>query len=102
MTLQYIKKCGDFFIACAAQGAKGEVGIESAKDRTTLYQYSFYGTVKIAEPFSNSSKIIGGDGKKGELVDVKEEIQMLKQDLKLVIKMIEMIKKLLSITRFPK
>ncbi len=70
MTLQYIKKCGDFFIACAAQGSKGEVGIESAKDRTTLYQYVFYGSVKIAEPFSNSIKTL--DGKKGELVDVKE------------------------------
>ena len=72
MTLQYIKRCGDFFIACAAQGAKGEVGIELAKDRSTIFNYGFYGSVKIAEPFSNSSKIIGGDGKKGELVDVKE------------------------------
>ena len=72
MSLAYVRKCGDSFIACAVQGTKGEVGIELAKDRSTIFNYGFYGSVKIAEPFSNSSKIIGGDGKKGELVDVKE------------------------------
>ena len=70
MTLQYIKRCGDSFIACAAQGTKGEVGLESAKDRRTLFNYCFYGSVKITEPFGNSIKTI--DGKKGQLVDVKE------------------------------
>tara|TARA_B100000287_G_scaffold99834_1_gene91912 strand:- start:25 stop:513 length:489 start_codon:yes stop_codon:yes gene_type:complete len=70
MTLQYIKKCGDFFIACSAQGTKGEVGLELSKDRNTIFNYVFYGSVKISEPFSNSIKTL--DGKKGELVDVKE------------------------------
>lgn len=70
MSLAYVKKCGDSFIACAAQGTKGEVGLELAKDRNTIFNYVFYGSVKISEPFSNSIKTL--DGKKGELVDVKE------------------------------
>ena len=70
MTLKYVKKCGDSFIACGAQGTKGEVGLELAKDRNTIFNYVFYGSVKISEPFSNSIKTL--DGKKGELVDVKE------------------------------
>ena len=70
MSLAYVKKCGDFFIACASQGIKGEVGLELAKDRNTIFSYVFYGSVKISEPFSNSIKTLGG--KKGELVDVKE------------------------------
>ena len=70
MSLAYVKKCGDSFIACGAQGTKGEVGLELAKDRNTIFNYVFYGSVKISEPFSNSIKTL--DGKKGELVDVKE------------------------------
>jgi len=70
MSLTYVKKCGDFFIACASQGIKGEVGLELAKDRNTIYQYIFYGSIKVAEPFSDSSKIL--DGKGGKLIDVKE------------------------------
>jgi len=70
MTLKYVKKCGDSWIACSAQASKGEVGLEPGIDRRTLYQYVFYGSVKIAEPFSNSSKTL--DAKNGKLVDVKE------------------------------
>ncbi len=70
MTLKYVKKCGDSWIACSAQASKGEVGLEPGVDRRTLYQYVFYGSVKIAEPFSNSSKTL--DAKNGKLVDVKE------------------------------
>ena len=69
MTLRYLKSC-DSWMACASQGTKGEVGIESADERRSLYQYLFYGSVKIAEPFSDSPKTI--DAKNGKLVDVKE------------------------------
>lgn len=69
MTLRYLKSC-DSWMACASQGTKGEVGIESADERRTLYQYIFYGSIKVAEPFSDSSKIL--DGKGGKLIDVKE------------------------------
>ena len=69
MTLKYLKSC-DSWMACAAQGTKGEVGIESADERRTLYQYVFYGSVKIAEPFSDSSKTL--ELTKGKLFDTKE------------------------------
>ena len=69
MTLKYLKSA-DSWMACAAQGTKGEVGIESADERRTLYQYVFYGSVKIAEPFSDSSKTL--ELTKGKLFDTKE------------------------------
>tara|TARA_B100000902_G_C26723951_1_gene628014 strand:- start:29 stop:547 length:519 start_codon:yes stop_codon:yes gene_type:complete len=70
MTLKYIKKCGDSWIACTAQASKGEVGLEPGVDNRTLYQYIFYGSLKIAEPFSDSSKTL--ELTKGKLFDVKE------------------------------
>mgnify|MGYP001157226203 FL=1 len=70
MTLKYVKKCGDSWIACAAQASKGEVGLEPGVDNRTLYQYVFYGSLKIAEPFSDSSKTL--ELTKGKLFDTKE------------------------------
>ena len=69
MTLKYLKSC-DSWMACASQGTKGEVGIESADERRTLYQYVFYGSVKVSEPFSDSTKTL--ELVKGKLFDVKE------------------------------
>tara|TARA_Y100000593_G_scaffold32654_1_gene64367 strand:- start:2325 stop:2804 length:480 start_codon:yes stop_codon:yes gene_type:complete len=68
MTLRYVKTL-DSWMASAAQPSKGDLGIEYAEQRRTLYQYVYYGSYKIGEPFSDSYKTISGDGK---LVDVKE------------------------------
>ena len=68
MTLRYVKTL-DSWMASSAQPSKGDLGIEYAEQRRTLYQYVYYGSYKIAEPFSDSYKIISKDGK---LVDVKE------------------------------
>ena len=72
MTLRYIKKCGDSWIACTAQGRKGELGLDqsSGSGRKTIYQYVFYGSLRIVEPFSDSSKTL--ELTKGKLFDVKE------------------------------
>ena len=70
MTLKYVKKCGDSWIACSAQASKGEVGLEPGVDNRTLYQYVFYGSLKVAEPFSDSSKTL--ELTKGKLFDTKE------------------------------
>ena len=74
MTLRYIKKCGDSWIACTAQGRKGELGLDqsSGSGRKTVYQYLFYGSVKYAEPFSDSCII--QDSKDGQLFDFKKYV----------------------------
>lgn len=68
MTLRYVKTL-DSWMASSAQASKGYLGIEYAEQRRTLYQYIYYGSYKIGEPFSDSYKTISGDGK---LIDVKE------------------------------
>ena len=72
MTLRYITKCGETWMACSAQARKGELGLDqkSGKGRLTTYQYLFYGSVKYAEPFSDSSTI--HDSKGGKLLDFKQ------------------------------
>lgn len=69
MTLRYITKCGETWMACAAQGSKGELGLDqkSGKGRKTTHQYIFYGSMKIGEPFSDSTEILNA----GKLIDVK-------------------------------
>ena len=72
MTLRYITKCGETWMACSAQARKGELGLDqkSGKGRLTTYQYLFYGSVKYAEPFSDSYII--QDSKDGQLLDFKK------------------------------
>ena len=65
---KYVKTV-ESWMASVSQQSKGDLGIEYAEQRRTLYQYVYYGSYKIAEPFSDSYKIISKDGK---LVDVKE------------------------------
>jgi len=68
-TLRYITKCGETWMASAVQGCKGNLGLDqkSGKGRKIIYQYLFYGSMKIGEPFSVSSEILNA----GKLIDVK-------------------------------
>ena len=68
MTLKYVKTVGSWMVS-SIQPNKGELGIEYAVQRRTLYEYVYYGSFKISEIFSDSYKTITKDGK---LVDVKE------------------------------
>ena len=70
MTLRYVKR-HDSWRVSDAQPIKGELAVEYAVDRTTLFEYLYFGSYKIGEPFSDSYKTITKDGK---LVNLKEFI----------------------------
>ena len=68
MTLRYVKTFGSWMTS-SAQPTKGELNVDYAKQRRTLFEYVFYGSYKIGQPFSDSYKTIT---KESKLVNVKE------------------------------
>ena len=66
---RYMKKF-DSWMACAYKADEGTAGYEFPHERGVIYQYVYYGSAKIAKPFSDDVTIIKANGK---LIDVKKK-----------------------------
>ena len=65
---RYLKKF-DSWMACAYKADKGTSGYEYPHERYVIYHYVFFGSAKIAKPFSDDVTVIKANGK---LIDVKK------------------------------
>ena len=65
---RYMKRF-DSWMSCAYKADEGTAGYEFPDERGVIYQYVYYGSAKIAKPFSDDVTIIKANGK---LIDVKK------------------------------
>ena len=65
---RYLKKFKTW-MSCAYKADKGTAGYEYPHERYVIYHYVYYGSAKIAKPFTDDVTIIKANGK---LIDVKK------------------------------